>query len=349
MQMNDCHLVSVIIVTYNSEKYITNCLNSLCTQAYHPIEIIVFDNASSDKTVKLIQSTFPEVNLHVNSKNIGFAAANNRAACLAKGKYLAFLNPDTTVDNDWIKPMIETLINNPMTGAVTPQIVFAHNPALINTCGNSVHLSGLTFCEHYGQPVIDCDPYPVSAISGAAFVISSNLFQKLGGFEERLFMYYEDTDLSLRIQCAGFSCTAVPTSIVYHAYESNFSAQKVFFLERNRYLSLFSLMNWQILLLMLPSMLLMEVISWGYAFLQGRQEIKAKFRAWVELVQARNWIATRHQKNACYHPNNLISVFSTRLRAQYVTNRNPLLLHGVEMATWLLAAPGLRLAKWVLR
>jgi GT2 family glycosyltransferase len=236
-----------------------------------------------------------------------------------------------------------------MIGAVTPQIVFAHNPALINTCGNSVHLSGLTYCEHYGQPVIGGDPYTVGAISGAAFVISSHLFHELGGFEERFFMYYEDTDLSLRLRCAGFLCTAVPASIVYHAYKSTFSAQKMFFLERNRYLSLFSLISWQMFLLMLPSILLVEVVSWGYAILQGRQEIKAKWRAWVELVQARSWIAARQQKHACYQPNKLIPIFSSRLSAQYVTNRNRLLLNGVEIATWLLAAPGLRLAKWFLK
>ncbi len=346
---NDHPLVSVIIVTYNSEKYIVDCLNSLCIQAYQPIEILVFDNASSDETLNLIQSTFPEVRLQMGNANIGFAAANNRAAHLAKGEYLAFLNPDTTVDGNWLAPMIETLTNNPVIGAVTPQIVLAHNPTLINTCGNNIHLSGLTYCEQYGQPVIDCDPYTVSAISGAAFVISSNLFHKVGGFEERLFMYYEDTDLSLRMRCAGLSCTAVPASIVYHAYKPTFSAQKVFYLERNRYLSLLSLINWQMLLLMLPSMLLIEGVSWGYAILQGRQEIKAKWRAWVELFQARHWITTRHQKHTCYHPSNLIPIFSSRLNAQYVTNRNPILLVGVEIATWLLAAPWLRLAKWFLK
>jgi GT2 family glycosyltransferase len=343
------HLVSVVIVTYNSEKYVVDCLNSLQMQAYQPVEIIVFDNASSDGTISLIQANFPAVKLLVSKANLGFAAANNQATCLAKGEFLAFLNPDTTVKANWLQPLIETLTADITIGAVTPQIVFAHNPSRVNSCGNTVHLSGITYCQQYNQPIDIGEPYTVSAVSGAAFVISHKLFAELGGFEERFFMYYEDTDLSLRIGCAGLSCTAVPAAIVYHAYKPTFSAQKIFYLERNRYLSLFSLINWQILLLMIPSLLLMECVSWGYVLLQGRQEVAAKWRAWVALVQLRSWIVNRRQKQGCSQANGLIPIFSSRLQAQYVTNSSRILLRSVETAAWLLAAPALRLANWVFK
>ncbi|MBK8901481.1 MAG: glycosyltransferase family 2 protein [Anaerolineaceae bacterium] len=341
--------VSVIIVTYNSGPFIVDCLEALQATIIQPHEIIVFDNASADNTVQLIQEKFTAVHLQSSNTNIGFAAANNCAAKLATGEYVAFLNPDTIVEANWLQPLLETLAADKTIGAVTPQIVFAHEPDRVNTCGNTVHFSGLTYCEKYGKPVSKTAPYTVSAVSGAAFVMRRDLFSSLAGFEEMFFMYYEDTDLSLRIRCAGYACTAVPNSIVRHAYTSSFSPRKMFYLERNRYLSLFSLMNGWLLLLMAPSILLMEFVSWGYAVLQGKKQVKAKWRAWRALFQERNWIATRRQKLTCAQPTHLIAVFSARLNAQYVSNKNPVLLRGVETAAWLMAAPGLRLAKWIYR
>ncbi|VAW33263.1 hypothetical protein MNBD_CHLOROFLEXI01-2328, partial [hydrothermal vent metagenome] len=247
-------LVSVIIVTFNSDPYILDCLNALQSQAYQAVEIIIYDNASSDRTISFIQTNFPAVKLMIGKTNLGFAAANNLAANEAKGEFLAFLNPDTIAEPNWLHPLIKTVTTNTTIGAVTPQIVFAHDPARVNTCGNTVHLSGITYCQQYDQPLSKGEPYTVSAVSGAAFVISQKLFEALGGFEERFFMYYEDTDLSLRIHCAGLLCTAVPASIVRHVYKPAFSAQKIFYLERNRYLSLFSLISWQLFLFMMPSL-----------------------------------------------------------------------------------------------
>lgn len=343
----DRPLASIIIITYNSSQFIVSCLQALQANTDYPHEIIVLDNASTDNTVQLIQELFTAVQLQVNEANIGFAAANNRAAQLATGEYLTFLNPDTIVKKNWLQPLIEVINTDKTIGAVTPQIVFAHEPDRVNTCGNTVHFSGLTYCEKYGKLVSNAPPYTVSAVSGAAFVMPKELFSSLGGFAEKFFMYYEDTELSLRMRCAGYFCTAVPKSIVHHAYIPSFSPQKVFYLERNRYLSLFSLVNWWLLLLMAPSIFFMEMVSWGYAFLQGKHEVKAKWQAWVSLFQERKWIATRRRKLVCSQPGNLITAFSAHLNAQYVTNSNPMLLRSIETAVWLFAAPGLRLARWI--
>lgn len=341
--------VSVIIVTFNSSPYIVDCLEALQTSTYAPHELIVFDNASTDNTVQLIQEKFTAVHLHISPTNVGFAAANNRAAQLATGEYVAFLNPDTIVEQNWLSPLIETISADKTIGAVTPQIVFAQEPDRVNTCGNTVHFSGLTFCESYGKPVSHQGPHTVSAVSGAAFVISRELFNWLGGFEEKFFMYYEDTDLSLRIRCAGYVCTAVPTAIVRHAYTPSFAPQKMFYLERNRYLSLFSLINGWLLLLMAPSLLLMELVAWGYAALQGKDKRRAKWRAWVDLFRQRKWIANRRQQLNCSQPGHLIAIFSARLNAHYVAEQNPLLLRLMETAVWLVAAPALQMAKWIYR
>lgn len=345
----DNPIVSVIIVTYNSSQYIVDCLEALQANTHKPYEIIVFDNASSDDTVQLIREKFTAVCIQESKTNIGFAAANNRATYLATGEYIAFLNPDTLVEQSWLPPLLETLAADKTIGAATPQVVFADKPNYINTCGNTIHFSGLTYCEGYGKLISQAPPYQVSAVSGAAFIMPRALFQTLGGFAEKFFMYYEDTDLSLRIWCAGYVCTAVPNSIVRHAYTPSFSSQKMFYLERNRYLSLFSLLNGWLLLLMAPSIFLMEIVSWGYAVLQGKNDFKAKWRAWIALFSERRWILNRRKERTCYHPKNLIRIFSPQLNAHYVSDKSPALIWLVETAVRLVAAPGLRLAKWIYR
>ncbi len=340
-------LVSIIIVTFNSEQHIVDCLSSLQEQAYQLTEIIIYDNGSTDQTTNLIQANFSDAHLVIGETNLGFAGANNEAARIAKGEFLAFLNPDTVVESNWLFPLIEAMKTDHSIGAVTPQIALMQNRNLVNTCGNTIHFSGITYCQQYNQPITNGEPYRVSAVSGAAFLIPQKVFVELGGFEEKFFMYYEDTDLSLRLCCAGFFCTAVPTSIIYHDYTPTFSAQKIFYLERNRYLALFSLINWQLFLLMLPSLLLMECVSWGYSILQGWPGISAKWRAWAGVFKLRKWLSHRRQTRHCAQPKNLMTIFNSRLQAQYVSNKYHLLFKFVEVAAWFFATPALGLAKWL--
>jgi len=268
--------VSIIIVTYNSATYILQCLESLLQNSDVPFEIIVYDNSSTDGTQDLVRPYSSDVQLIEGADNIGFPAACNRGADVAQGEFLAFLNPDTTVEPHWLSPLIGMLKSDPSVGAVTPQIVFADYPEKVNTCGNQVHFSGITYCREFGAPVSDKSPTEVGAVSGAAFAVRKRLFEDLGGFESSFFLYYEDTDLSFRIRCAGLRCMAVYGSRVRHAYRPSFNnSAKIFYLERNRYLSLLSLVAWPVFILMLPSLALMELASWSHSLQQDREAIFA--------------------------------------------------------------------------
>jgi GT2 family glycosyltransferase len=105
------------------------------------------------------------------------------------------------------------------------------------------------------------------------------LFEQLGGFDERFFMYLEDTDLSLRAALAGFACRFAPESVVYHHYAVRVGAAKTFHLERNRYLMLLKCYQTTTLLLILPALALVEAVTWGFALLSGPAHLTAKLRA----------------------------------------------------------------------
>lgn len=339
---------SIVIVTYNSAAHIVDCLDALLgSNSDIPLEVIVYDNASSDGTQALVRNRFPGVKLVEGPANSGFAAACNHCAELAQGEYLAFLNPDTIVEPGWLSALIAVLESDPAAGAATPQLTFADRPAVVNACGNEVHFSGITYCREFGAPVSERGPVEVGAISGAAFVIRKRLFEDLGGFEPTFFLYYEDADLSLRIRCAGLRCVAVYASRVRHAYQPSFNSAKIFYLERNRYLTLFSLLAWPVLVLMLPSLALMELVSWVYCLRKGRLAIAAKARSWQDLYRKRRWIAARRRQNrgCCGDKRWVSGLFSPRLQIQYVDSQGRLMTGVLEKVAWLLAKPMLSLAR----
>ena len=158
------------------------------------------------------------------------------------------------------------------------------DPERLNTCGCNIHVTGLTLCRGMGRAR---DTYvqrdEVGAISGAAFAIRAELFERLGGFDETMFLYLEDTDLSWRARLAGWQTVYVPDSLVLHDYELRITPLKVFWEERNRYLMLLKSLRWPTLLLLAPVYLLAEVITWAFVLLKDRHNIGNKLRAygWV--------------------------------------------------------------------
>ncbi len=341
--------VSVIIVTYNSGNYIARCLESLRRQSYPAPEIILYDNASGDGTAALVAAGFGDVKLIAGDVNLGFAAACNRAAQAAWGDVLAFLNPDTIVAYDWLAALVHALTADPHTGAATSQVLLAEAPETINACGNAVHLSGVAYCHRIGEPAMAGEPVAVNAFSGAAFAIRRADFERAGGFESTFFLYYEDADLSLRLRGMGLSIVVAPASQVWHDYRTEPSPEKVFYLERNRYLSLCSLLPLRALILMAPSLALAEAFAWGDACLRGTDALAAKARSWLAIARAVPWLRERRRRYvqkqglAVY----MCGAFTARLHLRYVRAGSSPLVHLAEAAAWLVAAPALAVARWV--
>jgi GT2 family glycosyltransferase len=244
-------------------------------------ELIVFDNASVDGSAEIARAH--GVKVVRSEENVGFGGANNRAAALAVGRYLVFLNQDTEVETGWLDALLAPLSEVP--GLTTAKLLLADRPGRIDTCGNAVHLSGITVCRGYGQPA---DAFVrqerIAAVSGAAFAIDRASFDLLGGFDERFFLYLEDTDLSLRAALAGLPLWFVPDSRVHHRHVATFGARKLYWLERNRWLLLLKLWTTRSLIGLLPHLVLMELLVWCYALIRGPEAVRAKASAY-------GWIA----------------------------------------------------------
>lgn len=296
VEESPCPKVSIIIVNYNGGDQLVACLDSLqadVTSADY--EVVMVDNASTDGSSERIAERFPQVTILRSETNLGFGGANNLAGRYARGDYLAFLNPDTIVTPGWLEPLIAALDADPAAGLATSKVLLLDDPGRINTAGNQMHLTGLTLCRGIGRPASHLNvEEEITAVSGACFAMRCELFQELGAFDPTFFMYFEDTDLSLRARLAGHRCLYVPQSIIYHDYALRFGPAKTYYEERNRYRMLLKSYRWRTLLLLLPALLLAEVVTWGYVLLRDRSRWRNKLRAYADVL--RSWPAIRRAR-----------------------------------------------------
>ncbi len=224
--------ISIIIVNYNVKEFVKNLLFSLDKALKNlTSEIFVVDNASSDGSVEDIQQKFPSVKLIANNENVGFGKANNQALEIAQGEYIVLLNPDTIVKEDTFSKLIEFLRDNPDAGMVTCKVL---NPdgTLQLACRRSfpgpwtsfTKVTGLSrlfpnskLFARYNLTYLDENEInEVDAISGSFMMFRKSVYQKVGGFDSRFFMYGEDLDFCYRVQSNGSKVYYVPTTEIIH-------------------------------------------------------------------------------------------------------------------------------------
>lgn len=213
---------SVIIVNYNTADEIEKCLTSAFSSQLsdHSLEVIVVDNNSSDNSIKVIER-FAQVKLIQNKENLGFAKANNIGARLATGDFLFFLNPDTQVKKDTISNLLEFSKKN-LNAIVSPKIL---NPdgSIQGSCYNLPTILGAIKEYWLGKKgayekfaPVGVQPLKVEAIVGAAMFMPRKIFEKLGGFDERFFLYYEDLDFCRRAAKLKIPVYFLPQAKVIH-------------------------------------------------------------------------------------------------------------------------------------
>jgi N-acetylglucosaminyl-diphospho-decaprenol L-rhamnosyltransferase len=225
--------VSVIIVTYNSEKDIRGCLESVFKECDHVSQqIIVLDNNSSDRTAAIVREEFPQVKLLIPDSNLGFAGGNNEAARHADGEFLLLLNPDTIILRNAIDHVVDFARAHPghglyggrtlkVDGSLEPSSCWGL-PGLWSLAMFATGLSTL-FRNHSVFDPESLGPWKrdsvreVGVITGCFLLTKNDFWKQLGGFDERFFMYGEDTDLSLRCHRAGCRPIICPDAELIHA------------------------------------------------------------------------------------------------------------------------------------
>jgi GT2 family glycosyltransferase len=265
------------------------------------VEILVVDNASSDDSAAIAERLAKEhesVRLLRSPTNRGYAGAVNVALPEARGEYVAVLNMDVLVSPGWLDPLDSLLEAKPDAGVACPLILLESDPGRINAAGQNLNKTGLGFNRWLGKPraVAGDEPFPPTGLHGAAFVIRRHLLERLGGWDETGFLYFEDVELSWLLRIAGSEIWCVPDSTVVHDYHLTMFPHKLFLLERNRWKMLLADLHWRTRLAISPLLAVSELMMWGYCLLRGPKFLRAKARSYGWVRANRTQIRARREQ-----------------------------------------------------
>lgn len=229
--------ISVVIVNYNVEYFLEQCLNS-CLKASEKLkaEIFVVDNNSIDGSNQMVRTKFPQVHLIENKINVGFSKANNQAIHLSTGKYVLLLNPDTVVEEDTFEKVVQFMDEHPDAGGLGVRMLDGKGRFLPES-KRGLPTPSVAFYKIFGLSAIlpksklfgkyhlgylsEFKTNEVDVLSGAFMLLRKETLDKVGLLDETFFMYGEDIDLSYRITLGGYKNYYFPeTRIIHYKGES---------------------------------------------------------------------------------------------------------------------------------
>ena len=236
--------VAVAILNYNGEEHLKTFLPSIISHSKEA-SIIIGDNGSTDGSLELLKTMFPQVEVIQLDSNHGYAGGYNRLIHRIQAEYIVLANSDIEVTEDWLEPLVQVLDKNQDVAAVQPKILSYTNKHLFEYAG-----AGGGFMDRFGYPY--CRGRIFASIeedngqyndeintfwaSGACFITKKSIFEELGGFDESFFAHMEEIDLNWRMLKAGYKIKYTGLSKVYHlgggtlAYNN---AQKIYLNFRN--------------------------------------------------------------------------------------------------------------------
>jgi GT2 family glycosyltransferase len=285
-------ILSIIIVYFNSARYLPRCLESLALQTYLDFEIIIVNNGSNDDGMAGLEKKYPNLNLKVEHlpANLGFTVANNIGARLAQGKWLVLLNTDAFPESDWLEKLLQAAQRNPEYASFASRQLQANAPEFLDGAGDAYHISGWAWRISFGYPAKRYGLKEMETFSpcAAAAMYLRDAFLDVGGFDEDFFSYYEDVDLGFRLRLKGYRSLYVPEAVVHHVGSVTFGERSDFvyyYLQRNLIWTFVKNMPSAMLWRYLPAHILANLFHVLYFTLHGRGRLawQAKYDAVKEL------------------------------------------------------------------
>ena len=234
--------VRVVVLNHNGGEDVLRCLGALLETEWPAgaLDIVVVDNASTDGSVEKIAASHPEITVLPTGANLGFPGNNLALRDLSTVGYVALVNNDAFVEPGWLAPLVAELEADGRIGAANALVLFeGRSPDTVNNAGNEVLTSGYGRDRGFGSTDLQAfsEPVDIFAWCGAAVLLRPTYLADAGLFDERFFLYYEDTDLSWRGQLRGWRYRYVPASRVRHRHSATAVAgsdRHRFYAERNR-------------------------------------------------------------------------------------------------------------------
>tara|TARA_B110000438_G_C15744118_1_gene619890 strand:+ start:277 stop:1332 length:1056 start_codon:yes stop_codon:yes gene_type:complete len=291
----DDSFVSIVILNYNGIEYVEKCLESVYKTVGCKFEVILIDNASTDDSQLICKQKFPQIRLFQNNVNLAMAA-RNIGIDNALGKYIVFLDSDATVDPYWLQNLIKSYLTHG-EGLYQGKILEMDNTSVIGSSGNLLNIFGFGFAR--GNDEKDVGQYEkftqISFPVGACLFSSLDVIKKIGNFDESnlLYLMYDDVDYGWKSLIFGIPSFYEPTSIVYHpgSTSSKLDSHKMFLLERNRWICIFSFYSTKTIVKIFP---LIIIIEFGiFLFLLTKGMGLAKIKSFFSILKMSGSIRQR--------------------------------------------------------
>jgi GT2 family glycosyltransferase len=227
---------SFIIVNWNGESLLKDCIDAILRQSHQSFEIIVVDNGSTDGSVALVKESYPQVALVPLSCNYGFTGGNTEGLRHATGKYVALVNTDAILPQNWLHLMLEALESDEQIGFCSSRIIIARTN-LIDSAGDSFTsaFTGTKIGELHDMNKFNERCY-VPGACAAAVIYKRDMLDDIGFLDDDFFLNHEDTDLNLRAWLAGWKCLYIPEATVEHRVSTTIgklSETSVYYFARN--------------------------------------------------------------------------------------------------------------------
>ncbi|MEZ5117561.1 MAG: glycosyltransferase family 2 protein [Candidatus Nanopelagicales bacterium] len=285
--------VTVVVLAYGPEAGLRECLLSVLASRDVSVDLVVVDNGCTNPELAELRS-LPGTRWIEPGRNTGFAGGCNLGAS-ASSDHLVLLNSDAQVEPDAIRRLVE-VIADPTVGLVTGLLLLEQEPDRVNAAGNPIHWSMVSWAGGYGDPRESHSQGRDSAgASGAFLALRKETWDLLGGFDEALFAYLEDAELSMRCWLAGLRVRYEPTAVAYHRYEFARNADKFYLIERNRLVNLLTIYERPTLAALAPGLVLLEAAMTFVAVRDGW--FASKRAGWAWIWRNRGLIAERRRHN----------------------------------------------------
>jgi GT2 family glycosyltransferase len=300
--------VGVILVNYGdyARRFLPACRDSLRAQSYPPecLRVYIVDNASTPGSREYLRRQYPEAVI-LPRPDGNYAAANNlglRRAHRDGCDYLVAANLDTVFDRDWLRELVAVAEAHPEAGLVQSKILLYPRSAAerrhpkLYSLGGRIHYLGFGLNEGYGEPdrEVSGTPEIPGFGCGCALLFKPRVLDLVGGYNEAYYMYHDDLELGWKARWAGETLLLAPRSRVFHKYEVSRSVRMSYYLERNRYLTLFTFYRPTALLLLLPALLLVDLAVAAYWGLTGRG--REKLRVYAHFCRRNTWRDLRREQ-----------------------------------------------------
>ncbi len=288
----NCPSVSIVIVNFNGQEFLRQCLRTLLNTNYPNCDIVVVDNASTDGSVDAIESSFgsdSRIKIVKNRENVGHSEGCNIGARMTEGRYIVFLDSDIEFEaEDWLWELVKVMENDGSVGLAQAKIVLGEDKRCLDCVCVAVDALG-TWAANYGSKEEKLkENFEILAASAGCCIVRREVFNQAGGFDADYFIYDDDTDLSLRVRLLGYRILFVPSAVVIHrgGVLRGVSGRMLYYSSKNRLYTVlknYELRNvwWRFAVLTFFTFM----VSLGFFAVKKHEEAKATLRGLITPIK----------------------------------------------------------------